>query len=120
MVLGEAAGVIGTESGSGIVTVEECVVHSCDDTVERRFADACLRCVDIGTVPQVVLFQRLVGEVVCADVTVGGGGVLFRVTSQSINMVIVVDVLVVGGCIFLLPSVCLAMSHTTDALIGKS
>ncbi len=86
MILGESAGAVGTESGGGIVAVEQGVVDSGDEAVEGAFADARLWGVDVGSVAEVVLFQRLVGEVVGADGTVGRGACLFGVASQGVNL----------------------------------
>ena len=72
--------------GSGVVAVEQGVVHTGDERIECAFADARLRGVDIGTITQVVLLQRLVREVVGTDAAMGRCARLLGVTSQSVNL----------------------------------
>ena len=86
VILRETAGLVSTEGGSGVVAVEQGVVHTGDERIECAFADARLRGVDIGTITQVVLLQRLVREVVGTDAAMGRCARLLGVTSQSVNL----------------------------------
>ena len=120
MVFGETARVVGTEGGRHIIAVQQGVVHAGNQRVQTGFRDARLRGIGAGAIAQVILFQRFVGEMVGAQVTVGGFRSLSRKACQCVQIVDAAEVACVGGCVFLLPDVGLPVARAADALRGQS
>ena len=115
----ESAAVISAEGCSSVIAVEQRVVHTGDDTVEFGLANACLRSVDLRTVTQIILLQTLISVMVGAYCAMCRSLCLTCEAAQSLY-VMLTEVAVVGGCVFLLPNVCLTISCTANTLCGES
>ena len=120
MIFGETARVVGTEGGRHVIAAEQGVVHAGNQRVQAGFRYARLRGIGAGAVAQVILFQCLVGEMVGAQVAVGGFRSLSRIACQCVHVVDVAEVACIGGRVFLLPDVGLTVASAADALCGQS
>ena len=120
VIFGETARVVGAEGGRHVIAVQQGVVHAGNQRVQTGFRDARLRGIGAGAVAQVILFQRFVGEMVGAQVAVGGFRSLSRKACQCVQIVDAAEVACVGGCVFLLPDVGLPVARAADALRGQS
>ena len=114
----ESAAIVSTEGSCSVIAVEQSVVHTGDDTVELCLAEACLRSVNLRTVTQIVLLQTLISVMICAYCTMCRSLCLTCEAAQSLY-VMLTEVAIVGGCIFLLPNVCLTITCTANTLCGE-